>query len=65
MHPHFQKLFMNHNIKADSQKMLWSNLWTMEQKYSLTTLPERIYNPIAAMGFSAMFYTFQLDNTKR
>ena len=27
-------------------------------------LPERIYNPIGAMGFSAMF-TFQLDNTKR
>ena len=25
---------------------------------------ERIYNPIKAMGFSAMF-TFQLDNTKR
>ena len=25
---------------------------------------ERIYNPITAMGFSAMF-TFQLDNTKR
>ena len=35
----------------------------------LTTLqsrtePERIYNPITAMGFSAMF-TFQLHNTKR
>ena len=28
------------------------------------TLPERIYNPIMPMGFSAMF-TFQLDNTKR
>ena len=28
------------------------------------TKPERIYNPITAMGFSAMF-TFQLDNTKR
>jgi hypothetical protein len=28
------------------------------------TMPERIYNPITAMGFSAMF-TFQLDNTKR
>jgi hypothetical protein len=28
------------------------------------TLPERIYNPITAMGFSAMF-TFKLDNTKR
>ena len=27
-------------------------------------LPERIYNPITAMGFSAML-TFQLDNTKR
>ena len=28
------------------------------------SLPERIYNPITAMGFSAMF-TFQLDNTKK
>ena len=28
------------------------------------TMPERIYNPITAMGFSATF-TFQLDNTKR
>ena len=27
-------------------------------------LPERIYNPITAKWFSAMF-TFQLDNTKR
>ena len=26
--------------------------------------PERIYNPITAMGFSAMF-TFQLDNINR
>ena len=25
--------------------------------------PKRIYHPITAMGFSAMF-TFQLDNTK-
>jgi hypothetical protein len=30
----------------------------------IQALPERIYNPITAMGFSAMF-TFQLDNTKR
>jgi hypothetical protein len=29
-----------------------------------STLLERIYNPIMAMGLSAMF-TFQLDNTKR
>ena len=27
-------------------------------------MPERIYNPIMAMGFSAMF-TFQLNNSKR
>ena len=26
-------------------------------------MPERIYNPIKTMGFSAMF-TFELDNTK-
>ena len=26
-------------------------------------LPDRIYNPIMAMGFLAMF-TFQVDNTK-
>ena len=31
---------------------------------SRLSMPERIYNPITAMGFSAMF-TFQLDNTKR
>ena len=28
-----------------------------------TALPERNYNPITAMGFSAMF-AFQLDNNK-
>ena len=28
------------------------------------SMPECIYNPITAMGFSSMF-TFQLDNTKR
>ena len=31
---------------------------------SEATVPERIYNPITAMGFLVMF-TFQLDNTKR
>ena len=30
----------------------------------VVTQAERIYNPITAMGFSAMFI-FQLDNTKR
>ena len=28
-------------------------------------LPQRIYNPITAMGFSANFYPLALDNTKR
>jgi hypothetical protein len=32
--------------------------------YSGKTKPERIYNPITAMKFLAMF-TFQRDNTKR
>ena len=34
----------------------------MKKKHPITL--ERIYNPITAMGFSAMF-TFHLDNTKR
>jgi hypothetical protein len=33
-------------------------------QYKKDLLPECVYNPITAMGFSAMF-TFQLDNTKR
>ena len=39
---------------------LWSLLFL---QYSQSML-ERIYNPITAMGFSAMF-TFQLANTNR
>ena len=42
-------------------------LITMGQLYfevKRQTMPERIYNPITAMGFLAMF-TFHLDNTKR
>ena len=42
-----------------SQKKIFIRLMLI-----LHNLPERIYNPITAMGFSAMF-TFQLDNTKR
>ena len=38
--------------------VFWENI------KSQTTMPERIHNPITAMGFLAMF-TFQLDNTKR
>ena len=36
----------------------------IEKAGQMQNLSERIYNPITAMGFSAMF-TFQLDNTKR
>jgi hypothetical protein len=32
--------------------------------YYKQAMPERIYNPIMTMGFSAMF-ALQLDNTKR
>ena len=38
-----------------------SQSWIGQQQQSL---PECIYNPITAMGFSALF-TFQLDNTKK
>ena len=36
----------------------------LKLQYKKDLLPECVYNPITAMGFSAMF-TFQLDNTKR
>ena len=38
-----------------------SQSWIGQQQQSL---PECIYNPITAMGFSTMF-TFRLDNTKK
>ena len=37
--------------------------WALFMKQNLR-MPERTYNPITAMGFSAMFIS-QLDNTKR
>ena len=39
-------------------------IFPVELSAHILSLPERFYNPITAMGFSAMF-TFQLDNTKR
>ena len=41
-----------------------STSFEIVSKTSNDVKPERIYNPIMAMGFSAMF-TFQLDNNKR
>ena len=38
--------------------------WEIRYANFQLTKPERIYNPITPMGFSAMF-TFQLNNTKR
>ena len=56
---------MNHDLITDSSGKVESVCWlTWTHKGIIETLPERIYNPITAMGFSAMF-TFQLDNTKR
>ena len=34
------------------------------ENLNFSSMPKRIYNPITAMGLSAMF-TFQMDNTKR
>ena len=53
------KLFKMNSILHWSQKLHWYFL----ELFNQDTLLERIYNPITAMGFSAMF-TFQLDNTK-
>ena len=47
-------------IMHDYQLQVTINFQLNTNKYK----PEHIYNPITAMGFSAMF-TFQLDNTKR
>ena len=44
--------------------MLIMNIMGKKWIPAQASLPDRIYNPITAMGFSAMF-TFQLYNTKR
>jgi hypothetical protein len=46
-------------IHKNAQNCKFSNENDLEEAW-----PECTYNPITAMGFSAMF-TFQLDNTKR
>ena len=45
-----------HSCRASDASSIQKRVWASK--------PEHIYNPITAMGFSAMF-TFQLDNTKR
>ena len=67
------KKFLRHLAQSVKARHCWSyqtNVFEQRLLFGLTsyilpllTLPERIYNPITAMGFSAMF-TFQLDNTK-
>ena len=42
----------------------WTSYTPQTQEYTSGIWPKRIYNPVTAMGFLAMF-TFQLDNTKR
>ena len=44
--------------------LVTQNIQRILRGVSEESQPQRIYNPIMAMGFSAMF-TFQLDNTKR
>ena len=54
-----------HYIFGLSQKITISvNKMTFFVHGGILKNPERIYNPITAMGFSAMF-TYQQDNTKR
>ena len=54
-------------ISMDHMPRLHGNLKNIvlkSNRFKKGIIPERIYNPITAIGFSAMF-TFQLDNTKR
>ena len=54
-------------VQFDLKQIVYVTKWSLKTDSRYVTnpsLPERIYNPIMAMGFSAMF-TFQLDNTKR
>jgi hypothetical protein len=52
--------FRSAELKTNSLLTITSNVVPLHLK---PKVPERIYNPITAMGFSAMF-TFQLDYTK-
>ena len=53
------------NVTSDTKAVCdVPTLLKNKESHTILILPERIYNPITAMGFSAMF-TFQLDNTKR
>jgi hypothetical protein len=57
MKPFFKDISNFWSNWADQLNKIWGI-------FACTTRPERISNPITAMGFSAMF-TFQLDNTKK
>ena len=73
---HLSRVFY-HNVSFSNKWILFDTIFYFlsdnqvdTQSYSANShslaepRPERIYNPITTMGFSAMF-TFQLDNTKR
>ena len=60
---HLLSLRLTYHTKA-TQALFLSSLCSHLTQHRDLTPPERIYNPITAMGFSAMF-NFQLDNTKR
>ena len=54
-------------ISSSNRRILNRLVFLLPSRFELmlkVIMTERIYNPITAMGFSAMF-TFQLDNTKR
>ena len=53
---------LTHNLWLILMGMKQKN-WQLKSTNQWHKLPERIYNPITAIGFSAMF-AFQLDNSK-
>ena len=63
---HFQSYILQCKKAGLSCKWYWllDTRLFLQLANAKPIIPKRIYNPITAMGFSAMF-TFQLDNTKR
>ena len=49
--------------KNSKHFIVYADNINVENISTYNTMPERIYNPITAMGFSAMF-TFQLDKLR-
>ena len=63
-HTHFESKHRVWMVLSTYPKMVMVTIYAGAMVLIIKDMPERIYNPITAMGFSAMFNS-QLDNTNR